>query len=377
MAAYFGNGYLLNVLQRGSALVGQLRPQPTPLARLDSIEATRALDASQVAREPTGQDPIHSSAERFERSVFSAGPKAVPPKESLTIGAVENISPTTGSESLPPEKYLAETNTSSAPADPREATKPELRSDVPALGPSSPPPLPIPIQTSIASIAERPPQESAPLVETQPKSHSASAVFELKMPKGFFGQPSPETGHAEEAETLVKRSDVSAPEEPTESHPAGPPTGSLDSAAEQHRAANDLWHVVTVKESIEPSDSQTFRLTPGKSIPESQAPPPPITRKDDVVSPADIEAPAARVTLSSFQASASAPRLEPTPEHLQLWQPPVAPAVAASPRLRINRLEVQVINYTPPRATTTPQTQAPDVSQLLEKRHLGRIDLLI
>jgi|GEM_PF-4754713 len=368
MAAYFGNGYLLNVLQRGSALVRQLRPQPTPLAGFERIEATGALDLSEVAREPTGQDPIHSSAERFERSVFSAGPKAVPPEKSSTVSVVENIPPTNGAESLRPGKYLAETNRAFSRADPRAATNAELLFEMPAWEPSSAPPSQVPIQTSTVSIPERPPQESAPLVETQPKSRSASTVFELKMPEGFFRQPSPETGHAKEAERLG--SDTSAAEDATE-------TGSADPAAAQHLAANELTPAVTVKESIEPGDSQTSRLNTPKSIPESQAPPPRITWEYGVVSPARNGASAARVTPPALEPSASAPRLEPTPEHLPLWQPPVAPAVAAPPRLRINRLDIQVVNYTPPRPTTTPQTEAPDVSQLLEKRHLGRIDLLI
>ncbi|MGH9932567.1 MAG: hypothetical protein ACREA9_25470, partial [Pyrinomonadaceae bacterium] len=71
------------------------------------------------------------------------------------------------------------------------------------------------------------------------------------------------------------------------------------------------------------------------------------------------------------------PRVEQTSEYLQLRQPPIARAeVAPPPRLRINRLDIQVINHVSPPAQPPPM-QAPDISQLLEKKHLGRVELLL
>jgi len=58
---------------------------------------------------------------------------------------------------------------------------------------------------------------------------------------------------------------------------------------------------------------------------------------------------------------------------------PPAPAEAAAPpqpRLRINRLDVQIINQ--PAAQPQPVgTRAPDVTQQLERRYLGRADLIV
>jgi hypothetical protein len=86
---------------------------------------------------------------------------------------------------------------------------------------------------------------------------------------------------------------------------------------------------------------------------------------------------AVRVDSPVGRFEAPAPMPEPRlPEYLQSMQPQVTPPTAGpSPaRLRINRMDIQVINTVAPPA---PRAAAPDISRLLEKKHLGRVGLLL
>jgi hypothetical protein len=69
------------------------------------------------------------------------------------------------------------------------------------------------------------------------------------------------------------------------------------------------------------------------------------------------------------------PRQEQT-SHLSLRSPPETKADVSPPaRVRINRLDIQIVNQRP--AARPSQTSAPDIAQLLERRHLSRADLIV
>lgn len=63
-------------------------------------------------------------------------------------------------------------------------------------------------------------------------------------------------------------------------------------------------------------------------------------------------------------------------EYLEPMQPQINPPVESpSPgRLRINRMDIQIINTVAPSA---PRAAAPDVGRLLDQKHLGRVALLL
>jgi hypothetical protein len=211
-------------------------------------------------------------------------------------------------------------------------------------------------------------------------NQSSKGVFELRMPENFFGQAKGEAFNASQAETSPNEPVVSAAVSPEAHDQAAVDhfSKSLVAPKIQAEGLSQPKTVITSKHRGELSEPQIIQLTPPGPVPESRMTPKPTSVADDVVNQvAQNDSPATRLLPQVFEAPAPRPRVEQPSEYLQLRQPAVAPAaVAPPPRLRINRLDIQVINHVSPPAAPQP-TRAPDVSQLLEKNHLGRVELLL
>lgn len=370
MAAYFGNGYLLNILQRGASPIGKSRAQPghAPF-NLERTVETIGHQSPEVSGEQTLEVQTESADRPVEASTIPAVTKADPQIESPDVEAPETIQVTTRLDSRVPENVLPGTNASLAPraSDARtEESIETFRSRVPPE--SSEPSLPASVSSSTAPAGHAEPIESFSEVENPPEIKSSSKVLEVRMPADFFGHAKGEAANTSRAEMEPQGAVVPA---------------VVDSQAESQLtvskfSVSETTTVITSRRPNESSERKTIQLTQTGPIAESQIRSPLTGVLSEVVNQeTQIESPAKRLPPETFEAAAPLPRIEQTSEYLQLRQPPIAPTpVAPAPRLRINRLDIQVINQVPA-PPQPPPTQAPDVSQLLEKKHLGRVELLL
>lgn len=383
MSAYFGNGYLVNILQRGASPVGKSRPQPTQAPVL--FEKPFATTDNQPL-EGSGNQTFEVQSESLNRPVeataITNGPKDDPPLEAQDVAAPETGPASASFESLefaaPPGKNASQPPGASDAGD--EESERTLRSYVPpgSSEPSVPTSWPVTPSSSSERSGHPAPDESFPLAENPPVAQSANRVFELRMPENFFGQAKGEAFNVSQAETSPHGTVVAATEGPEAQGQEAVDHFSESSVPPkiQGERLRQPKTVITSKRPDELSEPQAIQLAQPAPILESQMTLKPTSVPGEVVNQVQQnDLTATRLLPEAFEAPAPRPRVEQPSEYLQLRQPPIAPAaVAPPPRLRINRLDIQVINHVPP---PPPPTRAPDVSQLLEKKHLGRVELLL
>lgn len=381
MAAYFGNGYLLNILQRGALPVGESHPRLSQSAvRLEKTLATTDNQLLGVSGNQALEFQSESLDSPVEASTIVKAPKGDRPLSPDVEGS-ETLTVATRSESREAAE-LPGTNASQPPAAP-DAGDEESNATVRAIPPGSSEPslpnsLPVTASPAVGGFGHPGPDESSRLGENQPETQSPKRVFELRMPEHFFGQAKGEAFNASQAETAPQRPVVSATVDreaeretavghfsessvPTESHAEGPSQPKT---------------VITSKRPDELSGTPIIQLPQSGSIPDSQKLELTSAVGDVVKEVKRDESPPTRLAPPALEASAPRPRVEQPSKYLQLIQSPVVPTVVAPPaRLRINRLDIQVINHVPPPPPLP--THAPDVSQLLEKKYLGRVELLL
>jgi hypothetical protein len=207
------------------------------------------------------------------------------------------------------------------------------------------------------------------------KSPRSGQTFELKMPEDFFGKPRPSLNpvrlEKEVRETEINLSSIIPARNATDV--VNPPETK---PAVKIQAETQPEVKTTKGESAKVgADSRPIQVVQQVSLP------PEITAQMSggatELTMEKREREVVRVVSPVEPFEAPAPMPEPRlPEYLQPMGPRInAPTADPSPaRLRINRMDIQVINTVAPPA---PRAAAPDMSRLLEKKHLGRVCLLL
>jgi hypothetical protein len=361
MAHYFGNGHLLNLVRRGAVPFAKLRRAPAhvPPPLRDLI--------------PSDEGPIEIHSESKSKSSAPTTSPVKSPARSTEIETVSRKVSTTTADSphLPRGTPVAK----EASVLDRPATRARKASPPPERLPTLPRPEPTQQKQEGGSL----PQRSPAVIPDPPrpqneKSPRKGETFELKMPEGFFGKSRPSLNpvHMEKEvrQTEINLSSIIAPRNaaevvnPPETKPAvetqaEPPPELKTTKGETAKVGADSRPIQVVQQVSLPPEI-TAQISGGATALTMEKREREVVR---VISPVDpYEAPA--------------PMPEPRiPEYLQPMRPQVnAPAADPSPaRLRINRMDIQVINTVAPPA---PRAAAPDMSRLLEKKHLGRVGLL-
>ena len=366
MSVYFGNGYFLNIVQRGAAPVGKARaslPQ-APVAVEETVVASSHAAAEvspqtfAVQPEPLAPQTTPIATQPLQDDPLTESPHVAAPVSPL-VDLRENVSLETTARPAPEARA-----TPSA-----ELTEP-IHSSVSVA--ASEPAAPASFEVSATRAFDPPFQtvarESPVSIEMSRAERTSSRVFELKMPENFFGQPRVETTQTSQIKPAHIFSAV--PEPQTQTQPVEPrvsePPVSLNIPTDTQA------HSVVIPEPANtPGEIQTIELRQPGPTKETQATAP---VENDVV--AHVSVPPSRVlAVEITEPSNAKTRVEQTSEHLQPRQRSLAPAPVAPPaRLHINRVDIQVINQVPP---SPPAAHVPDVSQLLEKKHLGRVELLL
>jgi hypothetical protein len=224
----------------------------------------------------------------------------------------------------------------------------------------------------------------------QLEAKSGNKFFELRMPENFYGpaklqiattiQPQIEMEKLMQVSTAVAQPpNDEAPIDHISESPALIRT-RRDTPAQTEIVAAPAA-LLQRRESQTISSAQNSHSV--QPAPQNPISPPPVTPQLSTVvhnvanqEPQSIAQPTALLPVRASEALVPTPRLEQPAELFNLRQPPMAPPAAArQARLRINRIDIQVVNNMRPAAPS--ETRAPDVSQMLEKRHLGRVALLL
>lgn len=379
MHSYFGSGYLLNLLQRGAAPIA-------PSRRQGSFESLR----SETTFAPADNQLAEVQSEVLDLLT-----------EPVAIAETPGLTPQTASADVLPRVETAATATTPvlSAADksadvlsgmdhtPVVSPRAELNEQQRALAP--PVPARLPAQSTPLAAAGSEYFEPAKLSASNDNSlgvpRPANAVFELKMPDNFFRQPA-NAAVAKQNEPEARALEVSARPAPTagavksgapvKSDPAPgliSPTSS-DSAGNSAKTVNEI--AVRGQASGEPQAATRLvqpQISEPQAAPQTHEPPSASQPGGEVssVDPKQSEAPATPPAL----ASAPLPRQESIAERAMFRPPPITQFVANPPaRLRINRLDINIVNAFP--APPPTQTRSSDVSQLLDREHLGRVDLI-
>jgi hypothetical protein len=358
MSAYFGNGYFLNVLQRGATPVGNARSKqpPSPIRLEETVARNQPSDPAGVKSE--AQKSLDHPA-----STGAQPSKADPLAESITSKEPEPIQVTTRFPSREVEEISSGTTTRHSQDEETSAT---LRSDDPLeANESSLQVSPSPFEPSVHKETSR---------ETPQTRQSTSQIFELRMPENFFGHRKDETSSSNQVKRIPVEPVVSAPlDRQAETQSAVEHSSTSAIPAKTHAEAQSPLNAVLIPKHED--KLQTSELTPRDPIAARPFKAQPVAGevmdhvKQNDVQPSKLMAP------QTSESSAPTPRTEQSSQHLQLRQPSIAPAPVVVPpaRLQINRIDIQVVNQPP---APPPPAHAPDVSQLLEK-HLGRVELLL
>lgn len=385
MSAYFGNGYLLSILQRGASPVVKSRPKVNqPSLRVEETFAT------------TGNQSLEVQTESLHRPVTAPAVTHMPsdgvPTRPWRNERAEAAVVATDSDSREVPALPVATEASQTLASPKLETHQAgpLESQVY----STEPPL---LQTSSegnpssSSFSPAPASPQQSVRDNQPKAKSGNKPFELRMPENFYDpaklqtattiQPQIETEELPPVSTAVAqpRNDEAPIDHISES--AALIRTRRDTPAQTEIVAAPAG-LLQRRESQTISSAQNSHSA--QPAPQNPLAPPSVTPQlSSVVNnvanqePQSIAQPTALLPVRASEALVPTPRLEQPAELLNLRQPPMAapPAAAPQARLRINRIDIQVVNNMRPAAPS--EARAPDVSQMLEKRHLGRVALLL
>ena len=363
MSVYFGNGYFMNIVQRGAAPVGRTHaPLTQAPVRVEETVATSSHPAAEVStqaftvhNEPLAQQTTAIATQsRGDDPLTESRHVAVP--ETPSVDLRENVSLETASPTL---------ETRDTPV--QELTAP-LHSSVSVA--SSEPPAPASFEVRASRTVDPLLQTVAgePSISTE-NPRTSSRFFELKMPENFFGQPGSETASASQIKPPHIVSAVPRPQ--TETQPAA--VHLVDASVSANIPIETQTHTAVIPErTTAPSEIQT--IAPSHPGPSSKTQPTPAPIENDVVAHVSVQ-PSRVLAVEIAEPPNTKARVEQTSEHLQRRQPSLAPAPVPSPaRLHINRVDIQVINQVPP---PPPAPRVPDVSQVFEKKHLGRVELLL
>lgn len=363
MSGYFGNGYFVKIVQRGAAPVGRLRARPTQMPVV--FEETVTTGADQATEVPSQTSDV-SNRTFTDQQTFAA-------QHESPVYPDRTYSPPLNNDSfMEPRGLDAALTTNLESHDmmvPAVTANPTVETFTQTSHPTAPSNEPLNISDSAIE----------PFVDTAKNSietRSGNRVFELRMPEGFYpstkdqtsrvdhARPSPQTRlaattsnsqpvevHTEEQRhvqsTIIPKQTVELPELAVELSLPGPTSSQPVSELHQPRPTTEAHE--TPQASAMVHEIVTHVMPPSPLM------------------PAEV-----------FESSAPTPRAEQAAEYSPFRQPSITAAPIVPPaRLQINRLDVQVINQAPAPPPTPPAQVRPDVSQLLEKKHVGRVDLLL
>lgn len=361
MPGYFGNGYFVKILQRGAAPVGRSRSRPTQMPV--EVKETVTTGGGQLS-EVSGQ----TFAAQNESLVH---PVTTSPQPSLDDPLVE---PRSVVAALPASTEVAMTTS----LDSHETAVPTVTTNSMAETPDrESQPISFSSEQSPEPSVDHGSHESAAPAKTPRVSRSANRVFELRMPEDFYVPARHETSSVGPTQTRTVSADNVSTQ--TESGSAVKQFIDVGPATIRAEAKSPLESAIVPQRAGESHELQIVELSQPGSTAESQVTPQASQMANEIVSQVmqhDVQ-PSRLIPSEAFESPAPTPRAEQVPEYLALQQPSIAPAAVVPPaRLQINRLDIQVINQAA--APPPPQpAHAPDVSQLLEKKHLGRVELLL
>ena len=359
MSAYFGNGYFLNILQRGAAPVGRTHS---------------ALTQAPVRLEETVTTTSHAAPEVFTQTFASQNDSLDRPQTTST--ATQPLIEDQPTESLHIEAPVSpvfdmRSHFEMTPnATPEARDTPELIAPFHSSEPASRASFEVTAHSTIEPFVPTVADESFVATENPRPRPTSSRVFELRMPENFFGHTRGETSSAPEVKPAHIVSAV--PDLQTESQPAVVHFPEPAVPAEITNVTQ-TQSVVIPERTNALTEIQTIELShPGPTSEPQVTPPRPV--ENEVMVHVSAQPPRL-VAAEIVEAPNTKPRVEHTSAHLQPRQPSFAPAPVVPPaRLHINRVDIQVINQVPP---PPPAARVPDISQLLEKRHAGRVELLL
>lgn len=367
MSVYFGNGYFMNIVQRGAAPVGRTRaPLPqAPIAVEETVvtspHAAAEVSAQTFAVQP---EPLAPQATPTATQPFVDDPLTETPHVAAPVNPVFDL----------PQGIPVET-TSSPALETRDTSIQQVTAplhasvSVAASEPSAPASFQVTENSTVEPLVATVARESPVSIENPRAERTSSRVFELKMPENFFGQPGVETAQTSQIKLAHVVSAVPVPQ--TETQPAALHL-SEPTAPAKVPTETQTHSVVIPERTNAPTEIQTIELSQSGPTTETIATPSPV--EHDVVAHVSVQ-PSRVLAVEIAKAPGADARVEQIAERLQPRQPSLALSPVPSPaRLHINRVDIQVINQAPP---PPPAARVPDVSQLLEKKHLGRVELLL
>jgi hypothetical protein len=216
-------------------------------------------------------------------------------------------------------------------------------------------------------------------------------VFELRVPDNFFAER-PRAGSQHHSRAEPPRLEETRTPIESAARPATTAPSSLVLPA-QVNAAESTVLIETPAEMRRPSFGVTAAHTGSESAAprqplvqttilqvEQKEPPPAMKMLTPVITELRSSESTSREPSAAATAGVSmdADRPGPKPEQPRLSlgsRPATEPAAAPQPKLRINRIDIQVINQ--PQAPQTSTPPAPDIAQQLERRYLGRTDMIL
>lgn len=383
MSAYFGNGYLLNILQRGASPVVKARPgvrQP-PLRVEETFTTTE--NQSLEAHSESIDRPVTTSAVTkmaIDGPLTRPSDNQVPNAPAITAGFHAREVPA----STPETKAIQEFERPSSPDARGDRLEPQVSH------PASPASLDVIPSSSGESPEHDSPHENRSVGDAQPEAKPGNRIFELRMPEDFFRDAKVQSTPIQ-SQTQPEKPGVSAEvARPADSEVALSLVSDLPASVRRTRVEGAAQNEIVPPPAMLSSrnESQNIQSTPQSLSPvqlsptNSNAPQvltPQVTAvasKAAIHEPQPIERPIAPAPVLVPDALVPTSKLEQPSGFFKLRQPPTAPAAAApQARLRINRIDIQVVNNVRPPVPA--ETRTSDVGQTLEKRHLGRVELLL
>jgi hypothetical protein len=374
MSTFSGNGYLMSVMRRGSAPAvpvsrngAALRPALSPEAphpadelrsiESESIELVRDLTSSRQNLTETTQAPVGNQApDRFPES-HQASLEIAGSRDSKQI-----------SESLADRNYLSPPDVEVVP--PPTPSGPALETRLRTMPPK--------MDAALPSSPEAQPREPEETAITTPTLKQMPAIVELKLPRDFFVRRTLTMSEPQFARRLDYETEKAKIANFVQPKPrSGQTVSRVETSVSPDRSdLNDLGRislptVVSEKQSV----SAAF-------VPATQ----PASRQQQIqAAPIVVNTSSAEEKFASRNTKLDPTSAEvsdvivPVRRHDHLAVSSSKPAVAAptppnpQPRLRINQLDIQIINQTPAQQPGPPNP--PSDSRLLERRYLHRSSL--
>lgn len=369
MSGYFGNGYFLRVLQRGAAPVAkpQSRPTQTPV-RFEETVTTGGDQSSDVPNQT-----FEAQNDSLDHPVTT--PTAMEPPKDDPFVEPQSVEAAVATRFDSHETTLPAASTGQVPeaVDTRNP-EPDITfrsNDSLDLGESS--------STALVS-SDLSPGPPVPPAKNSLESRSGNRVFELKMPEHFFGHAKNETSPISHTRPASPPRIVAPAHDPkSESGSAVDHSSEVVPVQVHAEAQSHLESAIIPKRSDELRELQTIEVSQHGSAAEAQVTPQSTRLVNEIVSHVvqSNAQPSRLIAAEAFESSAPTPRAEQSSEYLQLRQPSITPAPVVPPaRLQINRLDIQVINQVAA-PLPSPPAHVPDMSQLLERKHLSRVELLL